>query len=522
MMLRKKIFFVVACVVSVSVIAFYLLIDVFFFHSLNGIEEANVKKNSLLVGAMIEDDSKSLGRQILDWSRWDDLYEFADAPTEEFVESNLLPEALVNLGINFIVIADRYGKVLAEKGVNLETGESIPVPSEIGKKLQEGSVLTKFSSESDSYSGIVLLSSGPVLLATSPIVTSFGEGPARGTIAFAKIIDEKYTRTISDFLKSPVTFAFLGSRNFPPDFSESAKNLPSSKESWVKVEGSTIFGYGFVPDVFGSPLLFYRFEGVVPDFVGDFYFVTGLLFLGFFIVVSFSIFQILAWTVPSRIADLSSGLAHIREVGSSGLPLSLSGKDELTALADEINVMLQNMFRIREQSDIAERRFDTISDTIPAVVWMIGKEAHCLYVNKRAVLFIGESGKDRFTEEWNSHIHPDDVSSCVLHCAKAFEERKPITMEYRISSMDGGYRWVLDNGVPHYSSPGVFLGFLHVAIDITDQKTTEEVEVNKRKEAERLNAIMVSRELRMIELKKEIRVLRDTFKKSGLDESDKK
>jgi hypothetical protein len=48
------------------------------------------------------------------------------------------------------------------------------------------------------------------------------------------------------------------------------------------------------------------------------------------------------------------------------------------------------------------------------------------------------------------------------------------------------------------------LGFLHTAIDITDRKELEEAEVQKRKDTERLNAIMVSRELRMVELKKEI------------------
>jgi hypothetical protein len=77
-------------------------------------------------------------------------------------------------------------------------------------------------------------------------------------------------------------------------------------------------------------------------------------------------------------------------------------------------------------------------------------------------------------------------------------------MEYRMLLAKNQYRWILDTSVPFSSSAGIFLGFLHTAIDITDRKELEEAEVKKRKETERLNAIMVSRELRMIELKKEI------------------
>lgn len=509
MTLRKKIFFIVAYVVEVMMIGLYVGISFFFLGSLIENETKNVEQSVGWVGRAIRQDIAIMDRQLLDWSQWDDMYAFADVPTEEFVASNLPVDSLKILNVNFIVIADREGKVLAAEGMDTKTNERISVPDEVLRQFRPGNILVNFDSTTNFHAGLISFSSGPAFIATRPIVTSRGEGPSRGTVAFVRMISGDYYRELENFLGYPIEFAPFGSKEFSSNFSEVASLLSSPDDIRTDVGESSISGYGFIPDVFDGQALFYKVGKIIPTSFGTSKLVAGLSLLGFFLGATLIIFFLLHWTVLSRVNFLSQTLALARKNGLSKDGIEFGGSDEIAQLAKEINALLSALLRSQEKSDVAERRFETISDTIPALLWMIGRDRQCLYINKRVQSLLGEVPKERFMEEWEKHIHPDDVEECLLHCADAFESRKPLSMEYRVSSVDGRVSWMLDNSVPYSSSSGVFLGFLHVAIDITDRKESEGMEITKRKEAERLNAIMVSRELRMIELKNEIKELRE-------------
>jgi len=515
MTLRKKIFFIVAYAIEGVMIVLYAGISVFFLGNLIENEEAVVKRNVEWVGRALRRDVAILDRNLADWSRWDDMYEFADRPTEEFVDSNLPVESLDVLDVNFIVIVDREGRVLAEQGMDGKTRERIAVPAEIGQQLKPGNMLSSFDSLMQGHSGFISFATGPALIATRPIITSRGEGPPRGTIVFVKMLSDEYRRNLADFLGYPLEFALLGSERFLSGFSEISKELRSSDDVRTVVGEAVISGYGFIPDVFGSPFLFYKLDKAIPTSFGTSKLIAALSLVAFLLVSTLVIFFLLHWMVLSRITYLSRALSHARLKGLSKQGIEVVGTDEVAKLAAEINALLVTLFSVRERGDVAERRFETIADTIPAFLWMIGKDRRCLYVNRQVLNCVGNIEVTGFTDVWQKHIHPDDAEGCRLRCADAFESRKSLTMEYRVSCPKGGYRWVLDNGVPFSSSSGVLLGFLHVAVDITDRKSSEEAEKTKRKEAERLNAIMVSRELRMIDLKKEIRVCRALIDKKS-------
>lgn len=504
MTLRKKIFFIVAYALEGVLIALYAWLGVFFLGRLVENEERSVQGNVEWTGRVIDRDIRTMDSKLFDWSQWDDMYAFADAPTEPFITSNLPVESLDVLGINFVVVVNRDGTVVAERGMDQESRKEIPVPDDIDNQLKPGSFLSTFDSLTRVHSGMIQFSSGPAFIATRPIMDSHGEGPSHGTIAFVKMIDDSYRYGLSNFLGYPVSFELYGSKNFPSDFSSVANQVVSSKDPQTLVGEATISGYGFVPDVFGSPLLFYKIERVIPTAFGVSKIIVVLSLLGFFLLSTLLIFFLLHWTVLSRVNYLSRSLLRAREKGISKSGIEFSGSDEIARLAEEINALLRSLLQVRERGDLAERRFQAIADTMPAFLWMIGRDRECLYANKQTLSLIGETSEDHFTEMWQKNIHPDDEPVCRARCLSAFENRKPLRMEYRVLLAKNQYRWILDNSVPFSSSAGVFLGFLHTAIDITDRKELEEAEVKKRKETERLNAIMVSRELRMVELKKEI------------------
>jgi hypothetical protein len=79
----------------------------------------------------------------------------------------------------------------------------------------------------------------------------------------------------------------------------------------------------------------------------------------------------------------------------------------------------------------------------------------------------------------------------------AFKKREAFQMEYRLRHVDGTYHYILDCGSPFFDDDGTFLGYIGSCYDIN--KTKEYIS-----EIEKLNKIMVDREMTMIELKKKI------------------
>lgn len=76
--------------------------------------------------------------------------------------------------------------------------------------------------------------------------------------------------------------------------------------------------------------------------------------------------------------------------------------------------------------------------------------------------------------------------------------------EFHNKKKDGSLYWEYASISPIVSSSGEITHYLAVKEDITDRKNAEEALLERKNELERLNRIMVDRELRMIELKQQL------------------
>lgn len=136
----------------------------------------------------------------------------------------------------------------------------------------------------------------------------------------------------------------------------------------------------------------------------------------------------------------------------------------------------------------SERRFKTMADTAPILLWMSGPGGLCTYFNRRWLEFTGRSLEDELSSGWSDCIHPEDHQQCLYARTKAFNARQPFVIEYRLRHNSGEYRWIMDSGVPRFNADGGFLGYIGTGTDITDRKIAEdelrESEVRFRQVAE--------------------------------------
>lgn len=109
-------------------------------------------------------------------------------------------------------------------------------------------------------------------------------------------------------------------------------------------------------------------------------------------------------------------------------------------------------------------------------------------------------------------VFPEDVPLLKNTIERAVVYRQHFNVEYRLTDRNGKLKWVLEKGKGIYDENGDVRFIEGFVTDITVSKTAEMEIREKSEELERTNRLMVDRELKMIELKKEINSL---LKKSG-------
>ncbi|RZU39914.1 PAS domain S-box protein [Edaphobacter modestus] len=126
--------------------------------------------------------------------------------------------------------------------------------------------------------------------------------------------------------------------------------------------------------------------------------------------------------------------------------------------------------RLRE----SEKRFRTMADVTPSLVWMSDKSGLVTYLNERRIDFTGRDSTDGNGDSWTAFVHPDDLQGVLRANQLALEQRKGFSKEYRLRRKDGVYRWMLDVAAPRINGDGTFAGFIGSASDVTDQKLAQE------------------------------------------------
>jgi PAS domain S-box-containing protein len=146
--------------------------------------------------------------------------------------------------------------------------------------------------------------------------------------------------------------------------------------------------------------------------------------------------------------------------------------------------------RLRE----SEQRFKDIADSSPAMIWLSNENEITVYANKKWIEFTGKQiGAD--PEGWSSLIHPDDRAKTTEAYFKAVQEKKQITIVYRLLRADGVYRWVHDISVPRFSENGQFIGYTGSVIDIEDERQKHDQLLYQSTILENVSDIVVTTDL---------------------------
>lgn len=359
MSIRRKTFLIIAAVVLALALLFIGAARVILLESYQQIDAQNALSSIERAEVLLESEIERQLAITVDYARWDDTYTFIIDPTPEYVQTNLDLDFLVNLGIDFMVFLDADGQIVLSRVVDMATGDEIPLPAGIEAHLNPESPLLNLPDTTSAGRGILVTEAGPLLLTASPIITSRGEGPIRGTLVFGRLLDAPRIADLADRMRLPLTITTA-----PP---------PDGAHRQALTDAESVAGLAWVAPLDDGPGLLLRVD--LPRTIYQQGQATIVLFglllgVGGLVLVLASLL-LLERLVIARIVRLQD---DVHRIGSDmSARVRGGGADELGRLAGGINHMLDSLQSA--QRDLRERdeRLQTVVNGAPILLWAVDR-----------------------------------------------------------------------------------------------------------------------------------------------------
>ena len=105
-----------------------------------------------------------------------------------------------------------------------------------------------------------------------------------------------------------------------------------------------------------------------------------------------------------------------------------------------------------------ERRFRSLADAIPLIVWTANPNGELDYYNQQWEIYTGFTAEETQGWGWAPVLHPDDLQRCIDKWTKAFTTGELYEIEYRFKrAADGAYRWHLGRAIPFRDESGTII-----------------------------------------------------------------
>jgi PAS domain S-box-containing protein len=136
----------------------------------------------------------------------------------------------------------------------------------------------------------------------------------------------------------------------------------------------------------------------------------------------------------------------------------------------------ENELRLIELRLAGDRRYRTLAEAIPHIVWTARPDGTVDYFNQRWFEYSGLS-VDQSAGSWLGILHPDDSTRCRTDWENAVRSAEMLETECRFRrARDGAFRWHLCRAVAERSQTGQVLAWIGTFTDIEDQKRVQAIQ----------------------------------------------
>ncbi|SMF29941.1 response regulator [Desulfovibrio gilichinskyi] len=347
----------------------------------------------------IKNELQTLDALLLDWSSWNDSYDFAQDHNANYIDSNFTIDTFLNQSLAAIILRNINGKIILEQAVNTD-GEidsslaediikhsSVPLPAIPG--IEEG------------YGGIITLTNGELMLiAKRKILTSDGEGPTMGTMLMARPLSDKILKEISNRLGFPVLIESVN-----PNL-KLLSELSEAKNHQLAIYTDDKTAHGIAPLFDINQTIVAILKTTVNRRISHQGKIISLYHYGSVILILFTVailgYFLLHKKVLARIEKLSTQVSDIGKTGYAKGRVSVDGNDEIFELSINVNSMLDSietagneLFLQSEKVAKNEQYLNRLFNSISAGVFLVDSETRTVIdINDFALKMMGRSREE--------------------------------------------------------------------------------------------------------------------------------
>jgi diguanylate cyclase (GGDEF)-like protein len=364
MTIRKKILLFSALALGAFLAAVYLVSRFALLNSFSLMESNYARDNIHHLQNELENEQSRLKAISRDYAQWDRTYEFVQSRDPKYVSTELTDDTFKIININQFLLLDNAEQIVVNKSLG-----GVPLSEEDVRAIAAAYNYAQAANEHDlALAGILEVRKRLLLLAYEPVLTSSGDGPARGTLVMGRELDRTLVSSLSRSSGFPVWVEMPGGATIA--YSDGIAWNDGTK---VRFEGeSSMLEYIPVKDLFGSTRRF--LVGRIPRELNSegkkvMRYLLGLLMVAGAVYCS-ALFFFLEEILLARVASLSTKVTQVTVSGDLSLRLDPGGNDELSSLAGAVNAMLAGIQKAKVELLQAQEslRFHAEHDSLTGVL----------------------------------------------------------------------------------------------------------------------------------------------------------
>jgi two-component system, NtrC family, sensor kinase len=320
------------------------------------LERDQAQRNVERAVEALQRDLDVLSTNVTAWAWWDESKRYMEGQNDEFVQRELSADPVSSAEVSYMGFYRTTGSQVIHRAPAAAEPDSAGLGQLQDASLPAGHPLLWHADVRGDAKGFVSTPTGPMLVASRPILNSSGEGPPAGVLIFGRLLDAATVERIASQAKLELTITPVVSTQ--PQGTRKRRSAPAWKRGQpARIDvrpdqtGSNLTGETTIADVHGNPILTLRV--MTPRAISARGEEASRIALATLCAVALAVLGVLLAlvhvTVLGPIVKLT---AHAVNVGANDAlheRLKLERNDELGVLAAEFNRMTDRLVEARRR-----------------------------------------------------------------------------------------------------------------------------------------------------------------------------
>lgn len=433
-------------------------------------EEAGVQKNIKNANYILTSRINMIESVLVDWSHWDDTYQFMNDGNESYIEVNLGQETLSNYDLTSMIFLNTDYSI---KNISFSNESQSSLIEPLLKKPEIIKRLLSTVDKDTLQTGVTAIDNELYLISANGITTSDGSQKTNGYLIFIQPIGAQFLSDVENLLSSKMDYQVSTETPLQPSINE--LHLASSERNDRKLITIT-----YLEDVLTGQAIYFTTSNLRSSYINAFTtlklvaIAIAVIFVFIILVTYYSMNQI----VISRIIKLNKFLDSV--IGDNNLTLRIeaTGDDEITGLTNDLNRMLQMLNQNFDELMENDERLHLLLEATSDGYLDYHRDSEIVIVSRTFLQHLGYDFKSNIFDyhQASNFINPQDMIEFEKLIAVYLQDNTPgFNAQVRVKKADDLYAWIMVRGkTVAFDQQGMPTRWIASLLDITQEKKNSE------------------------------------------------